>query len=136
MYAFTPLILTNLLIVKTAVAFTATQRVTSPACFGIVADLRHSTCLYSSPPEEGAPQEPTQEPPASNDDKPSMEGNDILNSPAFLKKKLEVLRTDIARMDEAMIAAKQRLEAGKAEWGQQIDDLAKEVCFACGIVSH
>lgn len=56
----------------------------------------------------------------------SSASNDILNSPPFLKRKLEVLRTDVLKADADIEAAKERLEAGKAEWGAQIEDLEKE----------
>lgn len=52
--------------------------------------------------------------------------NDILNSPAFLKRKLEVLESDIAKVDEQMSETNKVLEANKAEWGPQLDDLRKE----------
>ena len=52
--------------------------------------------------------------------------DDILNSPDFLKRKLEVLQSDLAQSQQELEEAKARLEAGKAEWGAQLDDLAKE----------
>ena len=52
--------------------------------------------------------------------------DDILNSPDFLKRKLEVLKSDVAQAKETLEQAQARLEAGKAEWGAQIDELAKE----------
>lgn len=51
---------------------------------------------------------------------------DILNSPEFLKRKLDVLKTDSAKAADDVAAAKERFEAGKAEWGPQMDDLQKE----------
>jgi flagellar motility protein MotE (MotC chaperone) len=53
--------------------------------------------------------------------------SDILNSPVFLQKKLDVIKSDLAKVDEKMAAEKTRLEEGKAEWGGQLDDLKKEV---------
>lgn len=53
--------------------------------------------------------------------------NDILNTPAFLQRKLEVLQTDFAKAEDALVAAQERLEQGKAEWGPQIADLQTEV---------
>jgi len=52
--------------------------------------------------------------------------SDILNSPAFLKRKLEVLQSDIEKADERIKAAKDALESGKAEWGDQIAELQLE----------
>jgi len=54
---------------------------------------------------------------------------DILSSPAFLKRKLEVLKNDLAAAEQDLEEAKQRLEEGKKEWGQQLDALQEEVCF-------
>lgn len=51
---------------------------------------------------------------------------DILNSPAFLRRKLEVLHSDIAQVDTDIEEARSRLEAGKVEWGPQLDELQKE----------
>lgn len=58
---------------------------------------------------------------------PSESDTDILNSPAFLKRKLEVLKSDIAQADADVEALKVQVEAGKAEWGGQLDDLQLEV---------
>ncbi|GAX29484.1 molecular chaperone GrpE [Fistulifera solaris] len=54
------------------------------------------------------------------------ESNDILNSPAFLQRKFEVLQTDLQKAEDALAAAQQRLEEGKAEWGPQLADLQTE----------
>jgi len=56
----------------------------------------------------------------------SDSGTDILNSPAFLKRKLEVLQSDIEKIDAKMSSANDVYEANKAEWGPQLDDLRKE----------
>lgn len=58
--------------------------------------------------------------------KKSDTADDILNSPDFLKRKLEVLKSDLAKASKDLEEAQARLEAGKAEWGAQLDDLAKE----------
>lgn len=74
----------------------------------------------------------------NNEDEPTPAGSeensatDILNSPAFLKRKLEVLQSDIAQVDADTEEARAQLEAGKAEWGPQLDELQKEV--SSGIV--
>ena len=52
---------------------------------------------------------------------------DILNSPAFLKRKLDVLKSDIAQVDEKIAEKNQALEVGKAEWASQLEDLQTEV---------
>lgn len=51
---------------------------------------------------------------------------DILNSPEFLKRKLEVLKSDMAKTEEAIESAEKALEEGKAEWGEKFADLNKE----------
>lgn len=51
---------------------------------------------------------------------------DILNSPEFLKRKRDVLKSDLAKAEADLKAAQERLEAGKGEWGSQIEDLQKE----------
>jgi molecular chaperone GrpE len=51
---------------------------------------------------------------------------DILNSPEFLKRKRDVLKNDLAKAEEDLKAATERLEAGKAEWGPQLEGLQKE----------
>jgi len=66
---------------------------------------------------------------------PSESDTDILNSPAFLKRKLEVLKSDVAKVDNDLEQIKEQVAAGKAEWGPQLDDLQVEVCefgFAWG----
>ena len=53
--------------------------------------------------------------------------NDILNSPAFLKRKLEVLESDIAAAEGDLAAATERKEVAKEEWGPQLEALQREV---------
>lgn len=57
---------------------------------------------------------------------PSEDQSDILNSPAFLTRKLEVLKSDIAAMEKEIEEAQAVYEAGKAEWGSKFDMLNKE----------
>lgn len=75
--------------------------------------------LFAAEDQEGdSSSTPPEETPAAADD--------ILNSPAFLKRKVDVLKSDIAAAEESMKSAKERLEAGKAEWGSSIAVLQKE----------
>lgn len=60
----------------------------------------------SLPPEEGA--------------------TDILNSPAFLKRKLELLKEDISKVEKDIEEMALKVEEGKAEWGEKLDQLDKE----------
>lgn len=52
--------------------------------------------------------------------------NDILSSPAFLKRKLEVLESDIASTEEELAAATERKEVAKEEWAPQLEALQRE----------
>jgi len=52
--------------------------------------------------------------------------NDILNSPAFLKRKLEVLESDIDAVEEDLIEAIERKKVAKEEWGPQLEALQRE----------
>lgn len=52
--------------------------------------------------------------------------NDILSSPAFLKRKVEVLENDIATSEEDLKKAMERLEIAKEEWGPQLEALQIE----------
>jgi hypothetical protein len=58
---------------------------------------------------------------------PAAAETDILNSPAFLKRKMDVLKSDIAAIDKEIEEARERADAGKAEWGPQLEDLKREV---------
>ena len=84
---------------------------------------RYNTVLYS---EEGQSNADTGATPESDDDAGNS-ANDILNSPAFLKRKLEVLQSDLSSVDEKISSANSIYEENKAEWGPQLDDLRKEV---------
>ena len=55
------------------------------------------------------------------------EESDILNSPAFLKRKVEVLQSDIGAMEKEIEEANTVYLAGKEEWGSKFDMLVKEV---------
>uniref|UniRef100_A0A7S4AM71 GrpE protein homolog n=1 Tax=Pseudo-nitzschia australis TaxID=44445 RepID=A0A7S4AM71_9STRA len=73
--------------------------------------------------------EPADTPSAEGDDSaeaPAADVNDILSSPAFLKRKLEVLESDIATTEEELVAATERKEIAKEEWGPQIEALQRE----------
>lgn len=71
-------------------------------------------------PEAQDPAEPSgegAEQPEAKDAASPSEDSDILNSPAFLKKKVEVLEGDLTKLDEAMTEANAVYDANKAEWG-------------------
>ncbi|GKY95078.1 hypothetical protein MPSEU_000471900 [Mayamaea pseudoterrestris] len=89
---------------------------------------RPSTCLFAEQ-EDGATASDAEvaediSPPVES--KTSTGGTDILTSPAFLTRKLEVLRKDAVAVETALEEAKARLQAGKDEWGPQLDELQKE----------
>lgn len=79
-----------------------------------------------------AEEETAEEPAAQEEAKSAEEGasapdpNDILSSPAFLKRKLEVLESDIATAEEDLAAATERKEVAKEEWGPQLEALQRE----------
>lgn len=54
------------------------------------------------------------------------DANDILSSPVFLKRKLEVLEKDITATEEDVAKAMERLEVAKEEWGPQLKALQIE----------
>lgn len=100
--------------------------------FNVGADLRlplPSTCLRMA--EDQDSQETTEETAkgdTTDDGVTAVTGaNDILSSPAFLKRKLEVLETDITNSEEDLAKAMERLEVAKEEWGPQFDNLKREV---------
>jgi molecular chaperone GrpE len=58
--------------------------------------------------------------------KEQKQDTDILNSPAFLKRKLQVLKTDVSKADEKIAKAKADIEAGKEKWGDKLKELERE----------
>ena len=82
-----------------------------------------STCLLAEQENEAEA--------TSSDDTGASDtsSNDILNSPAFLKRKIDVLKSDIAQAEADTVEAKKRVEEGRAEWGPQLEDLQREVSF-------
>jgi hypothetical protein len=87
--------------------------------------FKTSTCLRAEEDNETETQED-----AAGD--ASDAGGDILNSPAFLKRKIDVLKSDIVQADADIEATQAQAEEGKAEWGSQFEDLQREVsCLVC-----
>lgn len=82
---------------------------------------RTSTWMADAGEEEG----PTEEAVAAEDD--GNAASDILNSPEFLRRKMDVLKSDLEQAEQQLESEKLRYEDGKAEWGEQFDELAKEV---------
>mmetsp|Transcript_55825 Transcript_55825/g.167309 ORF Transcript_55825/g.167309 Transcript_55825/m.167309 type:complete len:135 (+) Transcript_55825:135-539(+) len=58
---------------------------------------------------------------------PDEEATDILNSPAFLRRKVDVLKSDVEAVEAEITEANKALEANKVEWGPKLDDLQREV---------
>lgn len=79
-------------------------------------DNRRSSLLAKKEEEEGKEEKSL----------PSEGASDILSSPAFLKRKLEVLKQDLAITEERLEAANTALEEGKAVWGDKFADLNKQ----------
>lgn len=77
-----------------------------------------------------AEETPNDESPKGGSEAPSKQTDastsDILNSPAFLKRKIDVLKSDIAAVEEKISEANTMYEANKAEWGPQLESLKKE----------
>lgn len=103
-------------------------RTLTPTTANVVASSRiRNTRLYadeSDEEEKGGEEEKADEEhvlPAESD-------TDILNSPAFLSRKIDVLKSDIEKVEEELEEVKELVAEGKAEWGDQLDDLQLEVC--------
>ena len=62
--------------------------------------------------------------------------DDILNSPAFLNRKVEVLQSDIAALEKELEEANAVASAAKVEWGTKFDMLNKEVSEALISAMH
>jgi len=82
------------------------------------------TRLFAEEAPEETPVTEEEQPP-----KTDASSTDILNSPAFLKRKIDVLNSDIAAVDEKLSEANALYEASKAEWGPQLESLSKEVSY-------
>ena len=85
--------------------------------------------------DEGSTESTSEEPAeakASGEEKkeepklPSEGASDILSSPAFLKRKLEVIQKDIAQCNEDLEKSKAAVEEGKALWKDKFEALNKE----------
>ena len=85
-----------------------------------------NTILFAEE-EAAAAEEPVDEPAEAPAAVPSSD--DILNSPAFLKRKVDVMKSDIEAAEEKIAAANAVYEENKAEYGDQIENLRKEVCL-------
>ena len=62
-------------------------------------------------------------------DEDSEGGGDILNSPAFLKKKVEVLKKEVEEAEADIKVAEAELRAAEEEWGDQMTRLKSEYDF-------
>lgn len=61
------------------------------------------------------------------EDSTASEGeSDIMNSPAFLRKKAEVLKSDIEAVEKEIEETNAAYLEGKEEWGSKFEDLEKE----------
>mmetsp|Transcript_14388 Transcript_14388/g.13905 ORF Transcript_14388/g.13905 Transcript_14388/m.13905 type:complete len:248 (-) Transcript_14388:157-900(-) len=84
---------------------------------------KHAVRLYAA---EDANEENKEGSTTDDLELPTEGASDILNSPAFLKRKIDVLKSDISKVDEQMTEQNTILKAGKEEWGTQIDGLQEE----------
>jgi len=81
--------------------------------------MRHSSPLYA---EETSSNEEA----SAADEQAAADTTDILNSPAFLKRKVEVLQSDIAAIEKEIDEANTVYLAGKEEWGSKFDMINRE----------
>ena len=135
------LIITSLLSIKISVdAFSfvpMSQQVVSPSLsqhyqyqqkLSNRSNARYITSLFAEEGDEAdAETEGEAKEKEEKEEKKASSETDILNSPAFLKRKLEVLKSDVASVEEKISNTNKIYEENKAEWGPQIDDLRKEV---------
>jgi len=105
-------------------------RVVSSATTGSFSPVFQSATLLRAEETDEAEEAPKE---ASAPPAPDA-SNDILNSPAFLKRKIDVLKSDIAQADNQIAELTNAVEEGKAEWGEQLDKLQSEVRpIACAV---
>jgi len=128
-----------LISLTTCDAFTLTPPVSTPSStvrsYAVVhAAPCHPRCqtvaTFAKKSDDAAEEEETpaeEEKKETKNKKKEEPATDILSSPSFLKRKLEVLKTDTAKVDEKSDAANELFKAGKAEWGSKIDLLRSEV---------
>lgn len=112
--------------VKPVVSFTQILTATNSVPFlGHVSNSYgiSKSCLLSDLSDE---QEKDGEEPAEDETSGVQSTSDILNSPSFLKRKVEVLKSDIENLDDKIQGLQEVYEIGKEEWGSQLDDLEKE----------
>eukprot|EP00978_Attheya_sp_CCMP212_P005726 scaffold12832_cov50-Attheya_sp.AAC.7 len=83
--------------------------------------VRQNTRMYAESSSDDTAKDKTEELKL-----PEESSSDILNSPAFLKRKLEVLNSDLAALEGEMEATSTILQENKAEWGPQLDALQNE----------
>jgi hypothetical protein len=105
-----------------SVSYQAAQRVGSPAfqpwqLFGAADDEDAADASESEAEEASNTEAP----------KPSAAAGDILNSPAFLQRKLQVLQSDLEKLGKEYEEATEQLKVQKLEWQQPLDDLRQEV---------
>jgi molecular chaperone GrpE len=121
MRSYNSITLASCLFATSSAFSTNSSPLKSYAVFGV--NRRDAVRLYAEESSEEKTEETTSDdipaPPVDN-------GTDILNSPAFLKRKIDVLKSDIASVDEKIAEQNKVLEAGKEEWGSQLDSLQTE----------
>jgi len=111
-----------------------TAFVSSPCTSIFTRSIQQTSQIYSSEtPEEDSNSsaeaateaaEATKDSTPETKEEPSTDA--ILNSPAFLSRKLQILKDDLDKMDETIASAKEELEAAKEEWGTEMAQLEFE----------
>lgn len=102
-------------VVRTRIAPPLTRSTSTTSCLGMSSE--EEATEQPADTSDGADAAPAAAAPDTND---------ILSSPAFLKRKLEVLENDIASTEEELAAATERKEIAKEEWGPQLEALQRE----------
>jgi len=82
------------------------------------ADAEESADANNDEPEESTNKE---------EDKAAVAADNILNSPAFLKRKIDVLKSDITKAEEKIEGVKKTLDVNKEEWETDFQRIDKEV---------
>jgi len=91
--------------------------------------MRHLSTLYSEAEDASSNEEETAAAEGENTAAAApaaVDASDILNSPAFLKRKVEVLQSDLAALQKEIEEANAVYLAGKEEWGPKFDMINKE----------
>lgn len=103
-------------VVQSPITYTSTAPTTSTSLYAEESGEAETETGEGENVEEAAKEEPAK----------SSGSDDILNSPAFLTRKIDVLKSDIEAVNAKIEEQNKIYEENKAEWGPQLEDLRKE----------